>query len=417
MNKKRKIFYGWYVVAAGCVAIAMTTGVVSNCFSQFIKPVCADMGITRQEMNMIQTVFSFASMAFAMVWGSLSKKIHLHKAMCLSAVMMPIVYACYGLMQEIWMGYVISVVITPFFFIISMTVFNYIIGNWFVKNRGLATGLASMGSGIGGMIMNTVVSQLIIWCGWRVTYGILAVIMFVLVVPLMIFVVRERPEDKGLMPYGMEEMGAAHAPEQGQKSDGESGYTLAEVLHMPVFWAVAFCSVSVVMAICVFYQSLAPHLSDSGYSVTFAALMTSVAMGALAIGKVLLGRMFDKLGSRTAVTIACSCTFIGTTAMIFCKHPIALALIVLGVGLGCSFNAICMPIITRNIFGTKDYNSIYSKLTAATGLGSALAPIITGRTYDVCGSYIPAYVGAAAITLVSIVVLWKALPKTDPASF
>lgn len=416
MNKKGKIFYGWYVVAAGCVAIAMTTGVVSNCFSQFIKPVCADMGITRQEMSMIQTVFSFSSMAFAMVWGGLSKRIDLHKAMCICSIVMPMIYACYGLMQKIWMGYVISVVITPFFFIISMTVFNYIIGNWFVKNRGLAIGLASMGSGIGGMIMNTVVSQLIIYFGWRATYWILAVIIFVLVVPLMILVVREKPEDKGLKPYGVEEIEAVQAAGREPGSSGMQfeGYTFSEALRMPVFWAVAFCSVSVVMAICAFYQTLAPHLSDSGYSVTFAALMTSVSMGALAIGKVMLGRMFDKLGIRKAVTIACSCTFIGLLGMMFCKNPVALVVIVLGVGLGCSFGAICMPIITQNVFGMKDYNSIYSKLTAATGLGSAIAPVITGRTYDICGSYIPAYVGAAAITLVSIAVLLAALPKRKP---
>lgn len=415
MDKKRGIYYGWYVVAVGCVAIAMTTGVVSNCFSQFVKPVCADMGISRQEMSMIQTVFSFSSMAFAMMWGSLSKKLHLHKAMCVCAVVMPIVYACYGLMQKIWMGYIVSVVITPFFYIISMNVFNYIIGNWFIENRGLAVGLASMGSGIGGMVMNTVSSQLIIHIGWRMTYFVLAVVMFVLVVPLMILVVREKPEDKGLKPYGWEEAEAERAAKAqdkaAQAATAFEGYTFSEAIRMPVFWAVVFCSVSMVTAIMAFYPTMAPHLNDCGYSVTFAALMTSVAMGALAIGKVTLGRMFDKLGNRRAVTIACSCTLVGTIAMIFCTSPVALVFIVLGVGLGCSFGAVCMPIIVQNIFGMKDYNSIYSKLTVATNLGSALAPVITGRTYDVCGSYVPAYIGVAVLTLVSIIVLRAYLPK------
>lgn len=415
MNKKSGIFYGWYVVAAGCVSIAMTTGVVSNCFSQFIKPVCADMGITRQEMSMIQTVFSFASMAFAMIWGGLSKRINLHKWMCICSIVMPLIYACYGLMPDIRVGYLVSILITPFLFIVSMTVINYILGNWFMKDRGLAIGLASMGSGIGGMIMNTVSSQLIIHCGWRITYFILAAIMLVLMAPLMFLVVREKPSDKGLLPYGADEESADSSDKSSAKPASRfEGYTFSEALRMPLFWAVAFCSVSVVMSICAFYQTLAPHLSDSGYSVTFAALMTSVSMGALAIGKVMLGRMFDKFGTRKAVTIACSCTFAGTVAMIFCKSPVALAVIVLGVGLGCSFNAICMPIITQNIFGMKDYNSIYSKLTAATGLGSALAPVITGRTYDMCGSYVPAYIAAAALTLISIFILRFSLPKKDP---
>ena len=422
MGKKREIYYGWYIVAVGCISLAMTTGVVNNCFSQFMKPVCADMGITRQEMSLIQTVFSFSQMFFAMLWGSLSKRIHLHKSMCVCAVMMPIIYACYGLMQEIWMGYIVSIVITPFFYIISMAVFNYIIGNWFVKNRGLAIGLASMGTGIGGMVMNTLSSQLIIHIGWRMTYFVLAVIMFVLVVPPMILIVREKPEDKGLKPYGWEELEAERkakeqANTQADASDKQfEGYTFAEAIRMPVFWAVVFCSMSMVVAIMSFYPTLSPHLSDCGYSVTFAALMTSISMGALAIGKVTLGRMFDKLGNRTAVTIACSCTLAGTIGMIFCSSPIALAFIVLGVGLGCSFGAVCMPIIVQNIFGMKDYNSIYSKLVVATNLGSALAPVITGRTYDKCGSYVPAYIGVAVLTVISIIVLRVYLPKQSRVS-
>lgn len=421
MDKKREIYYGWYIVAVGCICLAMTTGVVNNCFSQFMKPVCADMGITRQQMSLIQTVFSFSQMFFAMLWGSISKRIHLHKSMCICAVVMPIIYACYGLMQEIWMGYIISIAITPFFYIISMAVFNYIIGNWFMKNRGLAIGLASMGTGIGGMIMNTLSSQLIIHIGWRTTYFVLAAIMFVLVVPPVILIVREKPSDKGLKPYGWEEAEAeriarekavqAGSEQTAVPSEKFEGYTFTEALRMPVFWAVMFCSVSMVMAIMSFYPTLAPHLSDCGYSVTFAALMASISMGALAIGKVTLGRMFDKLGNRKAVTIACSCTLAGTIAMIFCTSPIALALIVLGVGLGCSFGAVCMPIIVQNIFGMKDYNSIYSKLTVATNLGSALAPVITGRTYDVCGSYVPAYIGVAVLTVISIVILRIYLPK------
>ncbi|MBQ5760468.1 MAG: MFS transporter, partial [Clostridia bacterium] len=305
--------------------------------------------------------------------------------------------------------YLVTVVLTPFFFVISMTVFTYIIGNWFVKNRGLALSLASMGSGIGGMIMNTVIARLIIAFGWRATYIVLGVMMLVLMLPLMIFVVREKPADKGMLPYGADEEG--EEDKGGKKTAASEGITFAEAVRMPVFWAVCICSVGMVMAICAFYQTLSPHLSDSGYTVTFAATMASISMGALAIGKIALGRMFDTLGIRKTVFIACSCTIIGSVSMLFCTSKIALVLIVLGVGLGCSFGAICMPMITQNIFGMKEYNSIYSKFTAATGLGSAIAPVITGSAYDTFGSYDPAYIGAAVVATIGLVILMIALPK------
>ncbi|MEA4920821.1 MAG: MFS transporter [Clostridiaceae bacterium] len=410
---KNKVFYGWYVVAAGCAIMAMTMGIIMNCFGQFIKPVCTDMGFTRQQMSMNQTLMAVVSMVMATMWGKLYKKINLHRWMSVAAVLTPVFYFCYSFARNIYEFYAVTILMSVAYCIISMLVFTYIIGNWFHKNRGVAIGLASMGSGIGAMVMNTVISQMILSYGWRSTYRILAVMIFVVVVPAIIFIVRERPSDKGLLPYGHEE-----EPEDKEGSEAApafEGFTFAQARKMPVFWGVVISSIGLVMAICMFYQTLSPHLSDNGYSVTFAAVMTSVSMGALAVGKVALGRLFDKLGTRKAAFIACICTLIGLIGMIFCQYNLALVAIIVGVGLGCSFGAICMPIITQNIFGMKDYNSIYGMLSAATGLGSAIAPIISGRTYDVYKSYDPVYIAAALITLAGIIILMLALPKKDNA--
>lgn len=407
--EKKKVFYGWYVVAAGCAVVAMTMGIMTNCFGQFIKPVCQDMGFTRQQMSVNQTIMSVVQMCMAFVWGTLSKRIKLHRWMCASAVLTPCIYFCYSFAKNIYMFYGITVVLSLCYCLISMLVFTYIVGNWFVKNRGVAIGMASMGSGLGAMVMNTVISRMIISWGWRHTYQVLAVMIFVIIVPCVFFVVREKPADKGLEPYGYGEETA----DGGEKKQPFEGYSFSEALHMKVFWAVAITSVGIVMSISMFYQTLSPHLSDSGYSVTFAAVMASISMGALAIGKVMLGRMFDRLGTRKAATIACSCTLAGIIGMIFCQHYISLVIIILGVGLGCSFGAICMPIITQNIFGMKDYNAIYGKFSAATGLGGAFAPIISGRVFDTYGSYVPVYIASAIITLAGIIILYVSLPKKD----
>ena len=408
---KGKFFYGWYVVAAGCAVVAMTMGIMTNCFGQFIKPVCADMGFSRQAMSVNQTIMSVGQMLMALMWGSISKKIKLHRWMCASALLTPAFYFCYSFASNIYMFYAVTILTSLSYCLISMMVFTYIVGNWFVKDRGVAIGMCSMGSGIGAMVMNTVISQMIINWGWRHTYQVLGVMIFVVIVPCVFFVIREKPSDKGLVPYGFGE----HLACDGDQKKPFEGYTFAEVRKMKSFWAIALTSIGMVMSIGIFYQTLSPHLSDNGYSVTFAAVMASISMGALAVGKVILGKLFDSLGSRKAACIACSCTFAGIIGMIFCHSYIALAVIILGVGLGCSFGAICMPIITQNVFGMKDYNSIYGKLSAATGLGGAFAPIISGRVYDTFGSYVPAYAVCAGITLAGIIVLTFALPKKDNA--
>jgi len=404
----KKIHYGWFVVAASCAIIAMTSGIITNCFSQFIKPVCADMGFTRQQMSMNQTIVSVIGMGFGLVWGAISRRINLHRWMCAAALLLPVCYFSYSFAPNLTVFYAITLVLAVVFCFISMMLFTYIVGNWFLKNRGTALGLASMGSGIGAMVMSSAINWFIETWGWRTAYRISAVLMFVVVVPLVFFVLRVRPSDKGLQPYG-----AGEQTETGKPVTRFEGFAYREVIRMPLFYVVGAVSVTQVMSICIFYQTVSPHLSDMGYTTTFAAAMASITMGALAVGKIILGKLFDKFGTRRAAVTACSCTLLGILGMIFCTFRPALVLIVLGVGLGCSFGAVCMPIIVQNIFGMKDYNAVYGKLTACTGVGAAVAPMLSGWVFDISGSYVPIYIAAACTVACAIVVLWKNLPDKD----
>ena len=45
--KKGRIFYGWYIVAAGFLVMFCSIGIVNNCSGLYIKPVCDDMGFSR----------------------------------------------------------------------------------------------------------------------------------------------------------------------------------------------------------------------------------------------------------------------------------------------------------------------------------------------------------------------------------
>ncbi len=407
----KRIFYGWYIVAATCVVIAMTVGIINNSFGQFVKPVCADMGFTRQQMSLNQTILSVVSMGFGLSWGRLSRRINLNNWMRLSAVLLPAIFFCYSFANSLLMYYAITLLLGFANCSVSLMIFTYIVGMWFSEKRGIAIGLASMGTGIGAVVMNMVISQLILSIGWRATYRVVGVMMMVVIVPLVWFVIREKPSDMGLLPYGYVEEDDI---EQGKPSQSFSNGSSAEdIMRMPVFWALAFCSVGIVMCISILSPTLSPHLNDNGYSVTFAAMMASISMGALAVGKLILGKLFDRLGVRKAAVIACSCTFIGLIGMIFCRHTIALAAIVLGIGLGCSFGAVCMPIITQTLFGMKSFNSIYGKLSAATSLGGAIAPVISGQTFDSFGSYVPIYIVAAGVALIVIITLFMMLPKED----
>ena len=81
-------------------------------------------------------------------------------------------------------------------------VFGAIVANrWFVKHRGLVTGLFSAASSTGQLIFLPVIAQLAHGPGWRWAAGVVAVFSLLLV-PVALLVLRDRPSDVGEVPYG-----------------------------------------------------------------------------------------------------------------------------------------------------------------------------------------------------------------------
>ncbi len=408
-----KIHYGWIVAFGCCIMMMFSMGVVFNTYSQFIKPICADMGFTRQQMGVSSTIHSVAGIVFSLFWGKIQKSIDIKKWMIGASILMPAFYYCYSFATNLLFYYGIAVLVSVASLFVGNLVMNAIIGNWFIKDRGTAIGVIGMGSGLGGMIFSNVINAMIQAKGWRMTYRMMSPIILFVALPMVLFVIKVTPEEMGLEPYGIEELKEFQSGSGAKIEVPKDGISYEEAIKTPTFWLTALADVGMVMAICMFYQTVSPHLSDSGYSTTFAATVTSISLGCMAAGKVILGKMLDKLGIRKGIMVANLSTFLGTLAMIFCTNKILIPFIFLGTALGCSFGSICTPMSTLKIFGNKDYNNIYGKLSAFVSMGSAAAPIISGWGYDTFGSYIPVYWAGLVVIALSTVLMMTAISKAE----
>ena len=382
-QKKPRFFYGWVIVAAGMLINASVMGIIYNCFSQFIKPVCEDLGFTRQAMSFNQTLISLIQVGVAFIWGQILTRFKLKNLMFFWAVAGPAFFFCYSFAKSIWVFYIISALMSVTMSILTVLPFSFIISNWFNKKRGLATGICFMGSGLGGMILNPLLSIWLEGYGWRMSFRILAVIMLVVAVPCVLLL-RTRPQHMGLLPLGGDDIHQTGHEEP-------EGYTLAEAKRMPKFWIIALCAMLINMGLSSLVQTLSPHLTDNGYTASFAAVMVSVSMGAMALGKMVLGQLFDLLGTKKAALLSIFCGFLGLLGMITCVFAPALGLVVLGIGFGCSFGTVGNPIIVQNVFGKKDYGTLMGFVTACSNIGGAISPTVNGTVYDVFKSYNPAF--------------------------
>ena len=401
--KKSKIYYGWWIVAACCVVMGTAMGIVANCASLFIKPISEDLNYSRSAVSFILSVFSVGNMVASLLAGKIFTEENIVKVMRVAIVVLVVAYFGYSLATSLIVFYLLAAITSVCETIVTILPITFILNNWFYEKGGVALGLASMGSGIGAAIFNALTGRWITAFGWRHTYMILALFVAVLAIPCIFFVIKLRPADMGLAPYGN--------PPQKQQATQEEGHTFASARKTPAFWALAISAVLIGVCMNVMYNSISPHLTDIGYSLTFSANLLSVGMVALAGGKLLLGRLFDRIGVRNTFFVACFSLFASLVGLLLSRHLVALPLIILGIGLGSSFSAVCFPLTVPAVFGRRDYRAILGIISAVQALGGAMAPTVAGWVFDTFGSYNPAFVACAAIMVVITAVLWVFLPN------
>jgi len=223
-------------------------------------------------------------------------------------------------------------------------------------------------------------------------------------------VVRIHPREMGLEPYGqLPQTGS------GAASADENGPTFNEALKNMRFYVIGISLICIGISNNGVVTTVAPNLTDVGHSATFAANITSMAMGALAIGKLILGILYDKLGTRKASMLALAAILISNVGMYFARHMIAMPLIILGMGLGAAFCTVALPLVTRDIFGNRAFSTLTGIFTACNNLGSAIGPSLLGTVCDMTGSYTPGYAFQFVLGLVFATLLLLVMPGRKKA--
>ena len=402
--KEKKVFYGWYVVAACFVMLCCSVGIAWNCLSQFIKPICDDLGYSRSQVALVQTILYGVNLCMSLLAGKTFKTFKLSTLLKVGTFILPLGWIMFSMGNTILWFYLASAISTLGIFCIGMMPSSIIINNWFHEKVGTVMGLTFMGSGFGGMLFNSVCGVLLTHFTWRTTFMIFAGIIFVLVAPCTFFIIKVTPQEKGLLPYGQKAVASDNKPEL-------TGLTFKETLGTVRFWAVAGCLVLYGIPSNMLTQTVSPHLSDIGYSLTFAANMAAVFMGSLAVGKLLLGMIFDKAGVRAGAMLVFACAIVSLTGLYNSASPFMLIPAAVGCGLACSFGTVGLPLITRDFFGNRDYTAIYGLISASNSLGGMLSPIYSNGIFEAAGSYNPAYLIGIGLVAAVAIVMFFALSK------
>ncbi len=390
------IFYGWIVLITSFILSAVGMGVY-YCFGVFLKPLQDEFNVGRAAVSSIYSVYGLVQLA-AVLGGKASDKWGPRIVLGISGPICCLAFILSSHVSYLWQLYITYSFLLGIGGCAAYTTSLATISRWFVKKRGLAMGLISAGIACGMMIMPPIVQNFIDNYGWRTAMVILGIASLI-VYEVCALTIWKKPEDVGLLPYGIEKNTSNVTSKNiAVHSDSpEEEITLKQAIHTRELWLLfaLFCTLS--MSIMMVNTHIVSYALDSNISAANAALIVSVIGAGGMVGKILGGALSESLGPRRTIMIAS----VGMAAlMIWLTSPLStLSFFVFAFPFGMGYGGwiLSISLLTGEIFGTSHYGEIFAFANMGFALfGSFASPLLAGYLFDSTGSYrIPFLVGAA----------------------
>jgi len=391
---RNKLSYHWAIVAAVFLMYAATIGVVVNTFSVFGPAMMKDLGISASSLQLSNFCGSMVGLVTGIYIGRIMKKLGIRLVMPVFSLIMCAGFAMRAMVNSlpglIACGVIISFGMTG----VSTIPGGMLINNWFTEKKGLASGIAFSGSVVGGLILVQLSNFLLIQLGWRTAILIVAAIAALILMPVTLFIVRENPQDKGLVPLGSEN-GAA------QSSAAITGIRAKAYYKTASFYLLAFTGFAINLCGMGTLNNLTICLqSEYGHSASITANVYSVCMAVQIGGKFLLGAIYDKKGLRFGSFYNLFFYLLTTVLFMFSANvPVALLLGAV-YGISSSMTTVTLPYLCALVVGRRNYSDIYGIISVFYGLGGALGPVFASAVFDITGSFTPAWLIFAACNIV-----------------
>ncbi|MFC1988388.1 MFS transporter [Chloroflexota bacterium] len=412
-----KIFYGYIIVVVSLSILIIMHGTHST-YGVFFNSLQEELDSGRAMISGASSLTIFFEGLFALAIGGLTDRFGPRLVLTGSGLIFSLGYFLMSKVSSLWQLYIFYPVIIGIGSSSGNVALLSTTAKWFVKRRGLMSGIVKVGTGIGIFIMPVVAGWLITDFGWRNTYLVLSIIGVVGIVALAQFLKRD-PGQIGLPPYGLYDA-------DGTISELATGVQLSlrQTMHTRRFWLVCAAYFLVWYVTYSIMTHIVVYSTDSGIALPQAASIISV-VGALSIaGRLVMGSTSDKLGNIRALIICCMVLTVAMFWLQFAKELWMLYLfaVVYGFAHG-GFFTVMSPLVAE-LFGTISHGTNFGMVLFLGQIGGAIGPVVTGYIYDVTQSYqlaflvlLAASVGAFILSIAQIRPVQAKSQSHDEATF
>jgi MFS family permease len=397
------LFYGWVVVIGAFLVLFVAYGAQYS-FGVFFAALLDEFGWSRASLAGAFSVYAFVYCALGFPAGRFTDRWGPRVVIAWGGVLLGVAMAAMATVTELWQVYLLYGGAAAFGMGTAYIPCNTTVVRWFVRRRGLAAGIASSGGSAGTFVVPPVAHLLVDAAGWRAAYvvfGAAIVVLLSVVARLM----RRDPESMGQYPDGDD-----RPPVHGVAGPPRSA-PLGEVTRTLGFWLLAAAFTATWIPVFVPLVHVVPLARDLGFSAAVgASLVSAIGVGAV-VGRLLMGAVSDHIGRRTAVAISMALQAVAFAGFALVRElvPLYLVALVFGYSYG-AISTLFAPIV-GDFFGREQAGGLVGLLFAIAGSTAAWGPLAAGAIYDTTGSYVRAFVLAAAFNLLAVLLVWSASPS------
>jgi MFS family permease len=426
-SRQPVLFYGWYIVAVGFLSQMVLAFHLSSTLSVFLKPLTEELCVSRGLFSLMRSGELIIAATIAPFVGSLVDRYGSRWLVTAGALGVGIGFILLGRVNEFWQFLLLRwTFVTVGGVCMSTLVFTVTISRWFVKKRGRAIAIASLGQGFSKVLIPLLVATLLVSFGWRQTWHVFGVASLVLVVVPAIVFLRRTPEDMGLMPDGITEPWKDRPADYGtnttlkeaatvhrQVPDGDVVWRRKDVLRTRTFWIIAFTFGIVSVGISGLNLHIFSHVSDIGYPPIVSATVMSIIAFTQFGSTMLWGLISERMDIRksTMLMFLIQATGLSCVVMTGQLYAIYLGYFVYGAGLGGSH--VLQELIWASYYGRTSLGKVRGMGIFVTYIFAAAGAPFFGFLHDVTGSYHQSFIIFIAALLVSafLILLLRPLRK------
>lgn len=381
MQTKEKMFYGWWIAIA--TFFILFVGLCSGFYtvSVFLKPFQDTFGWTSTQVSLGFTLAALLVGLLSPVVGIAVDKLGVKKVQLAGALITGSGLLLASMIAQLWHYYLIYIYMAIGLASVSLVPSQTIISHWFDRKRGTAMGLIMTGVGLGGMVMVYVASFVTENYGWESAYRFLGILVLVVVVPLILLVLKNKPEDVGLLPDGAAVAGGG----------AESGDTLKSLNVKEAFKTSSFKLTCLLMFLFnIVLGGLTMHAIEliRSYGVSNASTMWSLALGFSVLGRISFGLMSDRMSKKLLVFITWLMLFLGFGSVMFVAgNQLLVWGFVVFYGLAIGSFVTLIPLFVGDLFGVEHFSKLIGIVGLMQVLGLSVGSVLLGKIYDTNQSY------------------------------